>query len=55
MTKDKVNRKIDLVSSFEHLSFLRASSLTNHICSITLSPNCEHLISVAPSISRAKS
>src|SRR4026209_1673964 len=26
-----------------------------HICSMTLSPNCEHLISVAPSIKRAKS
>src|ERR1700756_919274 len=26
-----------------------------HMCSITLSPNCEHLISVAPSIKRAKS
>jgi hypothetical protein len=26
-----------------------------HICSIMLSPNCEHLISVAPSIKRAKS
>ena len=26
-----------------------------HICSMMLSPNCEHLISVAPSIKRAKS
>jgi hypothetical protein len=26
-----------------------------YMCSITLSPNCEHLISVAPSINRAKS
>jgi class 3 adenylate cyclase len=28
---------------------------TNHICAMILSPNSEHLISVAPSMSRAKS
>src|SRR5205823_12277296 len=31
------------------------SSFSCHICSMMLSPNCEHLISVAPSIKRAKS
>ena len=36
-------------------SFAAAPSGPRHMCSITLSPNCEHLISVAPSINRAKS
>src|SRR5205823_14219671 len=31
------------------------SSFSCHICSMMLLPNCEHLISVAPSIKRAKS
>jgi hypothetical protein len=33
----------------------RVSTATTHMCSMILSPNCEHLISVAPSIKRAKS
>ena len=36
-------------------SLQRISSFSAHICSMMLSPNCEHLISVAPSIKRAKS
>ena len=32
-----------------------AAERPRHMCSMTLSPNCEHLISVAPSIKRAKS
>src|SRR5476651_933642 len=32
-----------------------AAIQSNYMCAIMLSPNCEHLISVAPSISRAKS
>ena len=34
---------------------LEAARWPSHMCSITLSPNSLHLISVAPSIKRAKS
>src|SRR4029077_1775634 len=42
---------------FSHSFVIRHSCfvILPHICSIMLSPNCEHLISVAPSIKRAKS
>src|ERR1700746_2178829 len=58
------NGNIDILSLFDHWTSSRHASLMlgyfahkvrDHICSITLSPNCEHLISVAPSIKRAKS
>ncbi len=39
----------------EKVRKLEACATFNHMCSITLSPNAEHLISVAPSIRRAKS
>ena len=66
MTKHEVQNA--MTTSFGHLIIrhyfeLRHSDFVisrplrgrDHICSITLSPNCEHLISVAPSIKRAKS
>src|SRR4029077_20059890 len=42
---------------FSHSFVIRHSCfvILPHICSMMLSPNCEHLISVAPSIKRAKS
>ena len=37
------------------LPFEREGSLRSYMCSMMLSPNAEHLTSVAPSIRRAKS
>ena len=34
---------------------VRPPNVGGYMCSIILSPNCEHLISVAPCINRAKS
>src|SRR5262249_50931954 len=66
MTKHEVREQTSRV--FRHLIILRCFDIRHsdfvisppqsgrdHMCSITLSPNCEHLISVAPSIKRAKS
>src|SRR5262249_21595257 len=66
LTKHEVREQTSRV--FRHLIILRCFDIRHsdfvisppqsgrdHMCSITLSPNCEHLISVAPSINRAKS